>query len=231
MNFLNYIFLIGLILILSCSSDLQTSDNGIKTIITKAQSYPGGPEEIFDMPIHNRLDAMRLANQEDDIQMKEDDLILGITHAGNAFAIPIKYLSGFEVANISIDSMEILISWCPLVGTGRIFNISQSNSLKRFDFGRGLINNNLILIDRKSKSVWNQLSGKCIQGDKEGQTLSPLSSIQCTWKFWQRKYPKTNLFINPDTSGAVFPALIMKDYYYNLWTPGNPYPQITFYRT
>ncbi len=123
-----------------------------------------------------------------------------------------------------IKRTDYLVIWCPLVGSARIFEGQLEEDTLGFDFGRGLRDNNLLIVDRKTKSVWNQLSCKSIGVELSGQRLEPLSTIQSTLHYLRKNYPYTKLFINKDTSDAVLPTEVFNKPYYNTWVPGELYP-------
>jgi hypothetical protein len=179
--------LLLLIIVSSCTQEPENSKETknkpeAATVKLYAQSRPGGEHFDFDMPIDKGLDKLAVVDQSE-TSVDESELVLGFSIENKAMAIPIKYLSGFEVANLYLDD-NYLITWCPLVGSARIFEGNLNDDQSGFDFGRGLRENNLLIVDRKSNSVWNQLSCKSIQGDLKGQTLDPIPSIQSTWGFW-----------------------------------------------
>ena len=175
------------------------------------------------MPIDKGLDKLEIM-EPSNLELDDDELIVGMSFNNAQIAIPIKYLSGFEVANLSLQNDNFLLTWCPLVGSARIFEGEIKGDKSGFDFGRGLKDNNLLIIDRKTNTVWNQLSCKAIKGELEGEHLSPLASIQSTWEFWKAKYPNTRVAINRDTTNAVFPQDVLKKQFYNTWIPGEKYP-------
>ncbi len=196
----------------------------VESIKLFAQARPGGEHFDFDMPIDKGLDDLEFADQAT-IDIDSNELIIGVSLADEQLAIPIKYLSGFEVANLSVKDENYLVTWCPLVGSARIFEGEIGGDHSGFDFGRGLIDNNLLIIDRKTHSVWNQLSCKSVKGDLEGERLNPIATVQSTWSFWVNKYPNTKILINRDTSDAVFPQFVYQKPYYNTWIPGEKYPE------
>ncbi|MEM1220458.1 MAG: DUF3179 domain-containing (seleno)protein, partial [Bacteroidota bacterium] len=162
---------------------------------------------------------------QDAASLDDREIILGIDLGDTKLALPMYYMSGFEVANLFLDSTNYLLTWCPLVGSARMYEGDLQGDRSGFDFGRGLKENNLLIIDRKTNSVWNQLSCKAIEGELEGQRLEPLGTVQSTWGFWREKYPESKLLINRDTSNAVFPTEVYKREYYTDWKPGTPYPE------
>ncbi len=227
MKNLNLIFLLIIsITLLSCkqsSLDKAVSEDRIETIKLLAQNWPGREPIELDMPIDKGLDKLEIS-EPDIIEIDSNELVLGIAFEDTQLAVPLTYLSGFEVANLFVDSNNYLLTWCPLVGSARIFEGNINGDKSGFDFGRALWDNNLLIVDRKTNTVWNQLSCKAIYGELEGERLTPLPSIQSTWAFWKSKYPDTKLLINNDTSEAVFPGLVYQKQYYNTWAPDKEYP-------
>ena len=45
----------------------------------------------------------------------------------------------------------------------------QKENELTFDFAEGLIKNNLLMVDRETRSVWSQLHGRAVSGPREGQ--------------------------------------------------------------
>lgn len=86
-----------------------------------------------------------------------------------------------------------------------------------FDFAEGLINNNLLFVDRETQSIWSQLDGKAVSGPMKDTPLKVLPALQTTWKFWHEKYPNTKVMIVKDKAG--FP------YFYRNRRPGSPHPK------
>ncbi len=217
--------LLILSIIPSCHSDHQEKipERAMKleTIRIFGQQRPDGEFGEFDMPIEKGLEHLKVATQ-DEVNLEDDDLVLGLTTDHFPLAIPINALSGFEVANLTLNDTPYLLTWCPLVGTARAFDGTLNGDTSGFDFGMGLVNNNLLIIDRKTKTVWNQLSCKAIEGDLEGQELTALPTIQGTWSTWRELYPESKVAINTDTSNAVFPSSVNEKQYYHNWMPGKP---------
>ena len=73
-----------------------------------------------------------------------------------------------------------------------------------FDFADGLLNNNLLIVDRETDSVWSQLHGKAIIGPMEGEPLTVIPSVQATWTFWKERHPDTRVMVLPDVDGQPY---------------------------
>lgn len=64
-----------------------------------------------------------------------------------------------------------------------------------FDFAEGLVDNNLLIVDRETNSVWSQLAGQSIGGPMEGTPLESIPTMQTTWKFWRDRHPDTRVMV------------------------------------
>ena len=82
-----------------------------------------------------------------------------------------------------------------------------------FDFGAGLVKDNLLLVDRETDSVWSQLANQAITGEMTGTDLQPVVSMQTTWKFWRQRHPDTRVMVQHD-------QLEGRPYFYHDFVPG-----------
>lgn len=208
----------------SCTSkngEVNTANdtsNGLKTIELVAQDWPGQEAKRYAMPVHSGLDKLEFADSTA-WNLADNDLVLGIVKGDSKIAVPLAYLEGFEVANLSLDGEDYLITWCGLVGSAQMFKSNIEADIAGFDFGQALINNNLLMVDRQTQSVWNQLSNEAIHGQLKGARLALLPTLQTTWNFWKDQHPETKVLINKDTTGAAFPSLLFTKPYYTSWQP------------
>lgn len=86
-----------------------------------------------------------------------------------------------------------------------------------FDFAAGLLEDNLLLVDRETDSVWSQMDGRAVSGPLEGEPLEVVPSIQTTWGHWRSLHPDTRVMVLADEEGHP--------YIYRAWIPGSPRPE------
>ena len=85
-----------------------------------------------------------------------------------------------------------------------------------YDFAEGLLNDNLLLVDRETRSVWSQLSNAAVGGELEGTAMQVLPAIQTTWSTWRSLHPDTRVMVVADEKGHP--------YFYRNRRPGTPPP-------
>jgi hypothetical protein len=111
---------------------------------------------------------------------------------------PVQIMNWHEVVNDTIDSRHVAITYCPLCGTGVVYdqNINMT-SVDLVATGK-VYNNNTILKDIRSGSLFLQATGEAIQGEWTGESLAVIPSRMMTWEVWKTKYP-SGLVLSTDT--------------------------------
>lgn len=130
--------------------------------------------------------------------LKEDDRVLALADGKEAKAYPIKILNWHEVVNDTINGRPVVITYCPLCGTGMAFD-SMING-KKFTFGvSGLLyNSDVLMYDHQTESLWSQIKQEAVTGPMTGTRLSPIFLIHTTWGEWRREHPDTKV-VSTDT--------------------------------
>ena len=54
-----------------------------------------------------------------------------------------------------------------------------------------LIMNVLVMYDHQTESYWSQILGQAVEGELAGTDLTPIASLQTTWKQWRELHPGT----------------------------------------
>ena len=73
-----------------------------------------------------------------------------------------------------------------------------------FDFASGLVNNNLLVVDRETSSVWSQLDNQAISGPLNGSPMTIVPALQTTWKYWRQTHPNTRVMVVQGRKGRLY---------------------------
>lgn len=130
--------------------------------------------------------------------LADDDLILGLDVDGEQRAFPIRILDHHEIVNDTIGGQAVIVTWCPLCGSGLVFEPSVEGEMVEFGVSGLLHNSDLVMYDRKTESLWQQITGEAIVGDQLGRTLRLVPSTMTDWKTWRTSHPET-LVLSPET--------------------------------
>jgi hypothetical protein len=81
-----------------------------RTVTTKVQSRPGGPIEEVEMPVHE-VPVNPPTADANEVELDDDDLVIGIVVAGQAMAYPVRYLSLYEIVNDEVGKTSLTPTW------------------------------------------------------------------------------------------------------------------------
>lgn len=123
---------------------------------------------------------------------KAHERVLGVVIDGQARAYPVSILTWHEIVNDRFGDARVLITYCPLCGTGMVFAAKDAADS---DFGvSGLLyNNDMLLYDRRTHSLWSQIMARAITGPRKGARLEQLPAIHTTWEDWRALHPHTRV--------------------------------------
>lgn len=130
--------------------------------------------------------------------MQGTDRLLGVVMNGEARAYPFGILWWHEIVNDTLGGVDILVSYCPLTGSGIVFDPRIAGEKRDFIVSGLLFNTNLVMLDRQSESLWNQmlLGSQC--GTDRGTDLTRLNVVETDWEDWRARYPTTTV-VTPNT--------------------------------
>lgn len=130
--------------------------------------------------------------------LRDDDIVMGFAHGDEARAYPIRILNWHELVNDTVGGQKIVVSYCPLCGSGMVFDRNVGGKELTFGVSGLLYQSDVLMYDHQTESLWSQLKTEAISGNSVGQKLKWLPSHQMTWNAWRRKHPRT-LVLSTDT--------------------------------
>ena len=166
----------------------------------------GFPEaEIFAAATRGAIPALELPELASASAsfIQDTDRVLGIEIDGEARAYPLGIIWWHEVVNDTLGGQAILVSYCPLTGSGIVFDPHIDGEKRDFIVSGLLFNSNLVMLDRQTESIWNQmlLGSQC--GMDRGAVLARHSVVETTWEDWKARYPNTTV-VTTNTGFSVF---------------------------
>lgn len=186
--------LIILCIPLSLSAATKNGFDLTNSLIPADQILQGGPPRdgipSIDKP---KFVAARSANF-----LKPGDRVIGVTYNGESRAYPINILNWHEIVNDSIRGKAVSVTYCPLCGTGLVYEGSVNGRALTLGVSGLLYNSDVLLYDRETQTLWSQILSKAINGPLSGQKLTMISSSQTSWAKWLKQHPNTKV-LSTDT--------------------------------
>ncbi len=176
------IFLTGLTAHSQTMKGFDLSNSSIPTGEIKDGGPPKDGIPSIDKPEFVRVNKATLA---------DGDRILGVKENGIAKAYPISIMNYHEIVNDHFGDQPVVVTYCPLCGSGIAFNATIKGKTKTFGVSGMLYNSDVLLYDRETESLWSQLKYEAIAGPLAGEHLEVLNTANTTWKAWKNKNPET----------------------------------------
>ena len=168
----------------------SASDNGFDlsdSLIPVDEIHHGGPPRdgipAIDDPVFVSVDQAGF--------LADEDRVLGISTGGITRSYPIRILDWHEIVNDNFGGRPVVVSYCPLCGTGMAFDADVGGQARSFGVSGLLYNSDVLLYDRESESLWSQVMRKAVSGPLIGRELRQVPMSHTTWRDWRARHPDT----------------------------------------
>ena len=156
-------------------------------LIPADEVFHGGPAKD-GIPA---IDEPRFDPAADADWLNDGDRVMGVNLFGIKKAYPLRILNWHEIVNDRFDKQPVVVSYCPLCGSGLVMSARSGGRDLNFGVSGLLYNSDMLLYDRETESLWSQMLKLAISGDMKGTTLKLLNSQNTTWKDWRNTHPDT----------------------------------------
>src|SRR5206468_3246489 len=156
-----------------------------KATVRQDEILPGGPPRD-GIPA---IDQPRFVKPGEASFLREDDRIVGVKVDNEKRAYPLRILAWHEIVNDQIGDRAIAVTYCPLTGTGIVFDRRVNGRKLTFGVSGLLYQSNLLMYDRETESLWPQVAMKAVSGSQVGAELRWLPSEHTTWRAWREAHP------------------------------------------
>lgn len=122
--------------------------------------------------------------------LKDDDIGQVLNYKDEARFYPFQILVWHEIVNDAIKGEPILVTYCPLCFTGIVYERKIDGEAIEFGVSGKLWNNNLLMYDRKTDTLWSQILGKAVLGPLAGKELKIIPSDITKFSIFKKQFPK-----------------------------------------
>ena len=175
---------------ITCSfSQDEITSGGIGRDVIPALTDPSmtGPEEAF--------------------YLADEDRVLGFLIEDQAYAVPHNILWFHEIVNLNLPTEQLAVTYCPLTGSGMLYDRAAIGG-NEFGVSGLLLQNNLVMFDRtQNESLWPQMSRRADCGPKIGASLTMLPMLDIRWDRWKALYPETLVLSNETGYGIGYTSV------------------------
>jgi hypothetical protein len=153
--------------------------------IEYSELLSGGPPRDGIPPID---DPSFVSLEEAADWLADNEPVIALEIEGDARAYPLQILIWHEIVNDVVGEVPVSVTFCPLCNAAITFDRRLGDRV--YDFGTsGLLrNSDLVMYDRTTESLWQQLTGEAIVGDLTGQRLEFLPSALVSFEDFRTAY-------------------------------------------
>ena len=183
---------LGLLALLLVLAATGTSHAGsLRTDLTKAlvpldEIVSGGPPPD-GIPAIDRPIFVRSASA--DAWLKPKEPVLALQLNGDARAYPLQILMWHEIVNDTVGGKPVVVTYCPLCNSGLVYDRLVDGAVLDFGTSGKLYKSDLVMYDRQSHSLWAQMEGRAIVGERAEVRLTPIPANTIAYEDWKAAYP------------------------------------------
>lgn len=171
-------------------SEFPTTSDGRKYIVHPSKIRSGGPPQDGIPSIDNPEFVSASAADQ---WIGDNELVLALTHEGVKRVYPFQILVWHEIVNDTVAGDPIVVTYCPLCGSGIAYERTIDGEPVEFGTTGRLYNSNLVMYDRRTDTWWTQIDGLAIVGERTGEELTEVSVDTVTWGEWKAAHPDSEV--------------------------------------
>jgi hypothetical protein len=208
----------------SSENDPSTEPITSTTVFVDAGDLPAGPsaldnkfDEAFPEPLIEPRDVVSGGPPPDGIPPIDDPQFISVSDAdawlndvepvlvvdvdGDVRAYPIQIMMWHEIVNDTVGGVPLAVTYCPLCNSAVSFERVVRGVETTFGTSGNLYNANLVMYDRATESLWNQLDGRAVIGVLTGDVLNQVPSTTMSWGTLKDSRPEATV-LDRDRTGA-----------------------------
>ncbi len=142
---------------------------------------------VFEVMFHPYPGARFVAG--DSAAFDKDEMVMSLTVGTDAHAYPVGAMGYHHIVNDVVGGIPVAVTYCTLCHTGIVWKRVVDGQLLTFRLG-GIRNDNALLRDEQTNSIWQQSTGVAIYGPLKGKQLELVHSDELTFALWKTEQPR-----------------------------------------
>ncbi len=166
-------------------------------LIDPGDILSGGPPPDGIPPID---DPQFISVEEADAWINDVEPVLVVDIDGDVRAYPIQIMMWHEIVNDTVGGIPLAVTYCPLCNSAITFERTVRGVETTFGTSGSLYFANLVMYDRVTESLWNQLDGRAVVGVLTGEVLEQIPSSTVSWADVKESRPDAKV-LDRDATG------------------------------
>ncbi len=158
--------------------DNRFDDSFPDPLVDPGDILSGGPPPDGIPPVD---DPQFVSVNEADEWINDPEPVLVVDVDGDVRVYPIQIMMWHEIVNDTVGGIPLAITYCPLCNSAISFVREVRGVETTFGTSGSLYFANLVMYDRATESLWNQLDGRAVVGVLTGDVLEQYPSSTVSW--------------------------------------------------
>ena len=166
--------------------DEQPSRIRVEEIDWGGVPFEGIPS--LDSPRHVAADAASW--------LEDAEPVVGVAISLEARAYPLRVIDWHELVNDQLGGVPFALVYCTLCGSAIAYDARLEGEEPLLFSTSGLLHkSNKLMLDRATRTLWNQLTGRAVLGPlaAEERTLALLPAVVTSWAAWRARHAETSV--------------------------------------
>jgi hypothetical protein len=116
--------------------------------------------------------------------------VLALEIGGDARAYPLQILMWHEIVNDTVGGKPVVVTYCPLCNSGVVYERVVDGATLDFGTSGKLYKSDLVMYDRQGHSLWAQMEGRAIVGQRAGTRLTLVPANTIAFDDWRTAHPR-----------------------------------------
>jgi hypothetical protein len=115
--------------------------------------------------------------------------VIMLQTGASARAYPLQIMTYHEIVNDELGGVPVTVTFCPLCYSAIAYRRTVGKKVYEFGVSGLLRHSDLIMYDRQTESLWQQIDGEAIVGDLTGTVLEPLPAQIVSFAQFAARFP------------------------------------------
>ena len=146
----------------------------------------GGPPKD-GIPSINHPKFVTTADADAWLENQEPVILVALENEARAY--PLQILTFHEIVNDVMANRPIIVTFCPLCYAALAFDRRIEGKVYSFGVSGMLRHSDMVMFDRETESLWQQLNGEGIVGTLTGKKLTPISAQIISYGQFKEAHP------------------------------------------
>ncbi|MBI4090079.1 MAG: DUF3179 domain-containing protein [Candidatus Kerfeldbacteria bacterium] len=163
------------------------SNANVTALIPIADIVEGGPGKD-GIPSIDHPNFITVAEAEAAGSYQSEGLGISLTIGQTSRFYPFQIVVWHEIVNDTVDGLPVAVTYCPLCGTGLVFDRRVEGQAVEFGVSGKLYQSDLLMYDRRTESLWAQIEGRAVVGPLVGTQLRLIDAPNITWDEFRQRH-------------------------------------------